>query len=181
MLSAPNVVSMPDVRRTQGSFVQCLTIALVTIVTRRSCSMERAALTWPGGMPSNMSPPASCTNMHHHQPSRSATLLQTSSDKLEQELKKQCMHGMLYDYCLNLTGHRFWAFGSDEHKRRQAPDMQYTAILAVMTAATVMLQDSDLHMQHAMHLDYTQMMNSRLHSWYNLHQHDAQLLGRCST
>ena len=79
--------------------------------------------------------------------------------------------------------HIFWAFGSNEHKRRQAPDMHQTCntLLAVMTAATVMLQDSGLHMQHAMHLDYTQMMNCRLHSWYNLHQQDAQLLGRCST
>jgi hypothetical protein len=171
---------MPDVRRTQGSFVQCLTIALVTIVTCRSCSMERAALTWPGGMPSNMSPPASCTNMHHHQPSRSATLLQTSSDTLEQELKKQCMHGMLYDYCLNLTGHIF--FGRLEAmSTREDKHQTCNTLLAVMTAATGMLQDSDLHMQHAMHLDYTQMMNCRLHSWYNLHQQDAQLLGRCST
>ena len=88
--------------------MQWLTIALVTIVTRRSCSMLRAALTCPGGMPSNMSPPAPCTNMHHHQPTRSAVLLQTSSDTLKQDVchsNKQCKHGILYKYCLNLTVH----------------------------------------------------------------------------
>ena len=163
--------------------MQCLTIALVTIATRRSCSMLRAALTCPGGMPSNMSPPAQRTNTHHHQPTRSATLLQTSSDTLEQvvcQSKNQCMHEMLYDYYLNLTGHRY--FGRLEAmSTREDKHQTCNTLLAVMTAATGMLQDSDLHMQHAMHLDYTQMMNCRLHSWYNLHQQDAQLLGRCST
>ena len=131
-LQQRNVVSMPDVRRTQGSFVQCLTIALVTMVTRRSCSMVRAALTCPGGMPSNMSPPAPCTNIHHHQPTRSATLLQTSSDTLEQDVcqaKNQCMHGMLYNYHLNLTGHRYFgrleAMSTREDKHQTCITLQF--------------------------------------------------------
>lgn len=130
--------------------MQCLTIALVTMVTRRSCSMLRAALTCPGGIPSNMSPPAPCTNIHHHQPTISATLFQTSSGTLKQDVcqsKNQCMHGMLYGYCLNLTGHRY--FGHLE----AMSDRHQTCNTLQLCQSTV-LQDSDLHIQHAMHLDY---------------------------
>ena len=45
-----------------------------------------------------------------------------------------------------------------------------------------MLQDSDLHIQHTMHLDSSRMMNSRLHSWFhNVHHCDAPWFGRYST